>query len=617
MTIKKYFTVKDNNYLNDYINYNRFKTRVVSLNHFDLGGENYIRLQSMTNTDTQDVDATVEQISRIVENGADYVRVTTPTSKDVEALAEIRRKIRVHYETPLIADIHFSPKVAYAALDVADKVRINPGNLVDRSKGVDYDKKIYQKELQKIEEVFAPILQKAALKKRVIRIGTNIGSLSERILQNYGATPRGLVQATLEYIDIARKYNFHDIVVSIKASNPRLNVWANRLLVKFFIEKGYDYPIHLGVTEAGNGLEGRIKSAVGIGALLVDGIGDTIRVSLTEPPENEIPVARTIVNHVLNTRGVQSFDPITNAFFNPFDYQPRKTQKTFLSDYPIVIVNVQDNYFRFEENFKPDFVFINNKQQMEAYSKDKIPTVCFGENCSYKYLRMRDFNGKKDFKDLFLEVDLDCLQDKKNFSLLKRAKNTVLVFVPQSPDVLAETRYFIYMLDKAGIDLPVILKLVYNEANTESFAIKAAIDTGVFFIDGLINGLFIDSAEIKDKSFVARVGFEILQAANARISKAEIIACPGCGRTTFDLENVTNQIKERFENLKGIKIAVMGCIVNGLGEMADADYGYVGTGNGLVSLYRHRTLIKRNIPQDKALDELDALIKEEFNQKNR
>lgn len=616
MTIKKYFMVKENDYINDYINYNRFKTRVISLNHFDLGGSNYIRLQSMTNTNTQDVDATVEQISRIVENGSDYVRVTTPTSRDVEALAEIRRRIRVHYETPLIADIHFSPKVAYAALDVADKVRINPGNLVDRSKGIDYDKKLYQKELQKIEEVFAPILQKAALKKRVIRIGTNIGSLSERILQNYGATPRGLVQATLEYIDIARKYNFNDIVVSIKASNPRLNIWANRLLVKFFAERGYDYPIHLGVTEAGNGLEGRIKSAVGIGALLVDGIGDTVRVSLTEPPENEIPVARTIVNHVLTTRGTRRLEPISNVFFNPFDYQPRKIQRSFLPDYPVVIVNVQDNYFRFEENFRPDFVFINGNKLVEAYSKDKIATVCFGENCSYKYLRTSEFNGKKDLKDLFLEIDLDWLQNKKNFSLLKKAKNTVLVFVPQSPDVLAETRYFIYLLDKAGIDLPVILKLFYNEGNPDDFAIKAAIDSGVFFIDGLVNGLFIDNTDINDKPFIARVGFEILQAANARISKAEIIACPGCGRTTFDLENVTNQIKERFENLKGIKIAVMGCIVNGLGEMADADYGYVGTGNGLVSLYKNRVLIKRNIPQEKALDELEALIKEEFNQKN-
>ncbi len=615
--ILKQFEVKNKNFVSDLINYKRFPTRSIKLNHFDIGGSNFIRLQSMTNTTTTDVDATVEQITRIVESGADYVRVTTPTIKDVLALDEIRRKIRVNYETPLIADVHFSPKVAYAALDVADKIRINPGNFIDRKRGITYDEKKYKDELARIEEVFAPILGKALHNKRVIRIGTNIGSLSDRILQKYGATPEAMVQATLEYIEIARKYDFHDIVVSIKASNPRVNVWANRLLVSYFIERGYDYPIHLGVTEAGNGLEGRIKSAVGIGALLVDGIGDTIRVSLTEAPENEIPVARKIVNHVIESRGIGEWDSVDKLFFDPYDYNPRKVTGGLLPDYPVVIANVGKVYRNFVSPFVPDYVFVEDENLVEAYTKDNIGVISPGGKDGIRYVKLEGLDKVSSKERMFVELSLDDIARKGSVAKLKKMKNIALVFVPGSVNVVAELRTFMKKIIDSKIDLPVILRVGYKDADLETIAIKAAIDSGVFFIDGLVNGIWIDSDRMNDVTDLARIGFEILQASNARVSKAEIVACPSCGRSTFDVEQVTNQIKLRFGKMKGIKIAVMGCIVNGLGEMADADYGYVGTGNGLVSLYYKKQLIKRNIKEQEALDELENLIKSQsFNQKN-
>ena len=595
-------------FISDLVNYKRFPTRSIELNHFDLGGNNYIRLQSMTNTITTDIEATVEQITRIIENGADYVRITTPTIKDVEAMEEIRRRIRVNYETPLIADIHFSPKVAYAALDVADKIRINPGNFIDRNKGIDYDDKKYKQELSKIEEVFAPIIEKAKINKRAIRIGTNIGSLSERILQKYGATPEAMVQATLEYIEIARKHDFQNIVVSIKASNPRVNVWANRLLASKFIEYNYDYPIHLGVTEAGNGLEGRVKSAVGIGALLVDGIGDTIRVSLTEPPENEIPVARKIINHVLLSRTQGNWIKIDKPFFTPYDYEPRKVSKSFLPDYPVVIVSVKNTYKNFEPPFEPDFVFVAQDNLLQAYKKDGIKTIGQGESADTQLSQITNDIPKG---NVFVEINLSSLSKKDVLPKIKKLKDAALVFVPQTSNVVAELRVFIKKIIDNKIDLPIILKLKYDDTDLETVAIKAAVDSGVFFIDGLINGLWLEANKLDNVRDLARVSFEILQASNARISKAEIVACPSCGRSTFDVETITNQIKERFGKLKGIKIAVMGCIVNGLGEMADADFGYVGTGNGMVSLYYKKQLVKRNIKQEYALDELGKLIKEQ------
>ncbi len=607
--------MKTKNFVLDLVNYKKFPTRIIHLNHFDLGGDNHIRLQSMTNTTTTDIDATVEQITHIVENGADYVRITTPTLRDVEALDEIRRKIRVNYETPLIADIHFSPKVAFAALDVSDKIRINPGNFIDRKRGVNYDEKKYNQELRKIEEVFRPLLEKAKTHKKAIRIGTNIGSLSERILQRYGATAEAMVQATLEYIEIARRYDFHDLVISIKASNPRVNVWANRLLISRFIDRGYDYPIHLGVTEAGNGIEGRIKSAVGIGALLIDGIGDTIRVSLTEPPENEIPVARKIVSHVLDSRRVGKWDPVDKLFFNPFEYEPRKVVLGFLPPYPVVIVSSGVTYRNFVSPYIPDYVFVSNSSLIEAYQKDGIHVIASEDKAQYRYVKLQDYSTTQK-GNVFVEVSLDSLSKRGVLGKIKKLKDVVIVFVPQSVNVVAELRLFLKQMIDNKIELPVVLKLEYNDSDLEMLAIKAAIDSGVFFIDGLINGLWIESDSLNDASDLARIGFEILQATNARISKVEIVACPSCGRSTFDVEAVTNQLKERFSKMKGIKIAVMGCIVNGLGEMADADFGYVGTGNGQVSLYYKRKLMKRNINEEQALDELDRLIKSQiFNQK--
>ncbi len=588
----------------DLSHYQRFLTRNVSLNHFDIGGNNYIRLQSMTNTDTRDINASVEQASRIIEQGADLVRFTTPTIKDVEALEAIRRKLRVLYDVPLVADIHFSPKVAMAALEVADKIRVNPGNLVDRAKGIEYDNEKYQQELKKIEKTFAPILEHAKYNKRAIRIGTNIGSLSERILQKYGATAQGMVKATMEYIELARKYEFHDIVISLKASSPKVNVWANRLLVSEFMDKGYDYPIHLGVTEAGNGLEGRIKSAVGIGALLVDGIGDTVRVSLTEAPENEIPVARKIVNYATARGNDPELETLEELFFEAYNYKPRKIKTKLDFNQPIVVVDVFDGFIEFDDLVKPDFIitekssFVENKDTQVVLRGTEVGELVLLD--TDKYLKRRD--GKT-----FVLLHLDDLNNRSLVKKLSRDEQVVIVFEPNNKDKIGETRVFFKRLIDRGINAPVVLKFTYDDNDLEDFAIKASVDSSVFFIDGLANGLWLSSQYLK-ASDISEVAYNILQAAGARVFKAEIVSCPSCGRATFDVEQVANKVKERLGHLKGVKIAVMGCIVNGLGEMADADYGYVGTGKGLVSLYKGVKLVEKNLSQEEALDRLEILI---------
>ncbi len=595
------------NFTTDLANYKRFSTRVVELNHFNIGGDNYIRLQSMTNTDTQDIPATIAQASRIIEQGADLVRFTTPTLKDVAALDTIRRSLRVLYDIPLIADIHFSPKVAEAALEVADKIRINPGNFVDKPKGVQYDNKLYKAELEKIKKVFLPIINKAAKNKKAIRIGTNIGSLSERILQKYGANAQGMVQATLEYLEIARQNNFHDIVVSLKASNPKVNIWANRLLVAEFLDKGYDYPLHLGVTEAGNGIEGRIKSAVGIGGLLIDGIGDTVRVSLTEPPENEIPVARKIVNYATARQFSTHLQSIDKPFFNPFGYEPRKLKTSLDFNQPKVIITLFDKLTKFDSIVKPDYLMTNNLELTESYQNSEIKLISSKlSEQTIPLVNVKDYLELK-LNESFVIVRYKDLKNKQLLKKLAKDDNVVIVFEPDSSNIVGQVRLFIKNLIDKNIFAPVVLKLHYDDQDLEDIAIKASIDSGIFFIDGLINGLWLEAPQIEpDKT--AEIGLNILQAAGSRYFKAEIIACPSCGRATFDVEKITNLVKERLGHLQGIKIAVMGCIVNGLGEMADADYGYVGTGPNQVSLYQGKKLIMKNLSQDEAIEKLEQLI---------
>jgi len=585
----------------DYANYQRRESRNFDIHVYAIGGNNYIRLQSMTNTDTCDIEATAKQVMEIAEQGADYVRVTTPTKKDVEALYEIKRIIKSFgLETPLIADIHFNPKVAMAAIEVADKIRINPGNLVN-SKRFENE----QDELNKIKEVFIPILQKAKKYNIAIRVGTNMGSLSDRILNKYGATPEGLVAATMEYLDICNQEDFEKTVVSIKASNALVNIQANRLLVAKMKEKGYDYPIHLGVTEAGNGIEGRVKSAVGIGALLIDGIGDTVRVSLTEDPQNEIPVARKIVNYATSRAKQEKLPELKDDFFSPYEFKPRKTYKNLISDRTIVIADFR-NKEKIAENFEqqPDFAIVNNDTEQYAQQRGITP-VWEDKTKEFALLNAESFEGFNG-KFAFVETKLKDLENKKLVKDIERKKNAALIFIPETDNFIGELRIFIHTLQKLKCYAPIIIKLDYQDKNFEDLAIKASIDSGVFFIDGLANGLWINSPNTEKAN--TEIAFEILQASGRRISKAEFISCPGCGRTTFDLEPVTEKIKKRLSGRKGLKIAIMGCIVNGLGEMADADYGYVGTGKGKVSLYHKKELIKKDIPEEKALDELEKLI---------
>ncbi len=594
-------------YIKDFANYSRFRTRVIPLRHFDLGGQNYIRLQSMTNTDTRDIEATVAQCERIIEQGADYLRLTVPTMKDVEALDEIRRKLRVNYETPLIADIHFTPKVAYEALLYVEKIRINPGNFVDRKKK--YSAKEYKAELEKIKEVLQPIVRRAKKLGRAIRIGTNLGSLSERILQKYGATVEGMVQATLEYVDIMRELDFHNLVISLKASNVRFNIWANRLLVKRFIELGYDYPLHLGVTEAGNGLEARIKSAIGIGGLLIDGIGDTIRVSLSEPPENEIPVARKIVNYALERRDSEQLPVLDEPFFEMYSYKQRKITTKLDLSWPIVVTKVSDRYIEFDRMLKPDILIVGSNNLKLEYEQEGYVTVLQNENGRY-FLTTEEYLTSVN-SGIFVGLGIEDLEDKELVKKLKSDTERIILFTPTMKNKIGETRWFVYKLKKLGINMPVVLHLKYSEQEIEDLALKAAIDSGIFFVDGLINGLFIENSSTAiDEIELTDISFKILQASGSRYTKAEIVACPSCGRSTFDVEKITNLVRERLSGYKGIKIAVMGCIVNGLGEMADADFAYVGTNKGKVSLYYKGKLVKHNIDESEAIDELEKLIRE-------
>jgi len=628
-----------NKYCENNNKYKRFITRNVNIGNVPIGGSNPIRLQSMTTTDTMDVDATVLQSIKIINAGSDYVRITAPSIKAVSCLSEIKKKINnAGYDTPIIADIHFTPNAALEAAKIIEKVRINPGNYADKKKfqSFEYTDSEYNYELERIYKRFSPLVDVCKEYGTAMRIGVNHGSLSDRILNRYGDTPNGMVQSAMEFIRICQDRNYHDIVLSMKSSNPNVMVYAYRLLVSKMIEEKMNYPLHLGVTEAGEGVDGRIKSSVGIGSLLEDGLGDTIRVSLTEEPELEIPIAKLLVDRYNLRSNHSKLQHKSPNILNPFDYK-RETSLSVDSlggdNVPRVILDAR------LENISYDFLSENGYSYINKDDKwhidDVAPDYIFLEdqkiNCSFplqlKVLKLFKFWNPKEkniipvmsvsdymsnsldiVKVLILDTSNSIERDLRN--KIKKDDNLILLIKSDNVHWSVDIRNYIQNLLINEINLPRIVfrKYVYNDSSENQ--VNSSVDFGTLLVDGLIDGVCISMKNNLLRNDSLNLSFKILQATRSRITQTEFISCPSCGRTQFDLMETTSLVRNKTSHLKGLKIAIMGCIVNGPGEMADADYGYVGTGIGLVSLYKKHNLIKKNIQKKDSLNELIKLIKE-------
>lgn len=572
----------------------------VQIGEVKLGGCNTVKVQSMANTDTNDIEGSVEQCLKIVGAGADIVRFTTQGTREAESLKQIHDKLRdLGNTTPLVADIHFNPNAADAAAQYVEKVRINPGNYVKSIKGhdtSDYTDEEFQTEYQRIRERFIPFLDICKKHNTAIRIGVNHGSLSERMMNRYGDTPRGMVESCMEFLKICREQDFHNVVISMKTSNTVMMVHVVRLLVDEMEAADLHYPLHLGVTEAGDGEDGRVKSAVGIGSLLADGIGDTIRVSLSEDPELEVPVGRALVAYTRQRRNAEAINAVESSKLNRYEYNRRETTPVGNiggENAPVVVVNKDGGFATL-----PDYLLIENK-------------IKASDGTLYDIFDNAEFLAKESFDSNKVFVRM-CFSDinEVTISKLKATSNAVVLLSSSANNAISEQRAFFHTLLEADCKTPVILERKYSETIMEQLQIKAAIDMGALLIDGFGDGVFIsnDAKEISIEQ-VNSLAFALLQATRTRISKTEYVSCPSCGRTMFNLQTVIARIKARTDHLKGLKIGIMGCIVNGPGEMADADYGYVGAGRGKVSLYKKKECVERNIPEDEAVDRLIDLIK--------
>tara|TARA_Y100001935_G_scaffold20170_1_gene14760 strand:+ start:1882 stop:3846 length:1965 start_codon:yes stop_codon:yes gene_type:complete len=637
--------INKNTYCNSLSSYSRWKTREVKIGDIPLGANNPIRIQSMTTTDTMDTKKTVEQSIRMIDAGCEYVRVTAPGIKEAKNLANIKKELQKRgYNTPLIADIHFTPNAAQVAAKIIEKVRINPGNYADRKKFnyIEYTDNQYNNEIERIRGRFLPLVEICKEYGTAMRIGTNHGSLSDRILSRYGDTPMGMVESAMEFLRICGDENYHNIVLSMKASNPIIMIEAYRLLVKCMKRENMNYPLHLGVTEAGEGMDGRIKSALGIGTLLEDGLGDTIRVSLTEEPEFEIPVAKNILKRYKKRTQDNTIDNIKKYPINPFEYSKRETRSVvnigggnvprvvndFSGLFSISHSTLSDiGYTYFEESdkwgisdFACDYIYVDSKE-----IDFKIPgTLGVIQKFSiwknskkyqhYPLLTVEEYlNNKNVHAELnFISTSLSNLTDEV---IRKTQKDdTAVLFIESHNDSgFAEQRCIFVKLINAKNQTPVVISRTYDKLSLSELQLYSASDIGGLFIDGLGDGIYLsnnetklDSSGIKDFNSTA---LGILQATRTRITKTEYISCPSCGRTLFDLQEVTARIRNKTQHLKGLKIGIMGCIVNGPGEMADADYGYVGTGVGKISLYKQQNIIKRDVPMEDADQALIDLIK--------
>jgi len=629
-------------YCESITSYSRFNTIEVRVGDVFIGGNNAVVLQSMTTAGTMDTEKVVEECIRIIDAGGELVRLTTPSIKEAEHLGVIKQELSKRgYNTPLVADVHFTPNAAEIAARIVEKVRINPGNYAEKKikSGGEYSEKEYNEALEKLTLRFLPLLNLCKEHGCAIRIGTNHGSLSDRILSKYGDTPQGMVESAMEFIRICVAQNFHDIVVSMKASNPIVMVQAYRLLVATMSEEGFNYPLHLGVTEAGDGEDGRIKSAIGIGALLEDGLGDTIRVSLTEPAEHEIPVAKKIIQRYIKsqTSSYSNYD----LFYSPFEYNKRKSiniNNIGSSHVPIVIHNLSIRELVKESSLFPfgyRYLIKEDKWQISDTACDYIyvgsQTISFelpgtlGIIQDFAFWKTSSINKAQHFPIIGVG-ELDSLSNDiistvlfvivkhSEINLLPKiiahplSELFVVVFKPDESSAVHSSRVLFAEMHALNFHNPVVLFNNQHSSDSEVFQINSAIEIGTLLLDGFGDGIMLEAENIPAQQLNS-TAFGILQATRTRISKTEYISCPSCGRTLFDLQETTARIKAQTQHLKGIKIGIMGCIVNGPGEMADADYGYVGSGIGKINLYKAKEIIKRNIPTEDAVDELILLIK--------
>ncbi|MBC6401512.1 MAG: (E)-4-hydroxy-3-methylbut-2-enyl-diphosphate synthase [Ekhidna sp.] len=632
-------------YCNSLTHYSRRKTREVNIGGVPLGGNNPIRIQSMTTVDTMDTRGSVEQVLKMVESGCEYVRITAPSIKEARNLERIKNELRKRgCEVPLIADIHFTPNAAEFAAKIVEKVRVNPGNYADKKKfeEIEYTDQAYADELKRIEDKFSPLIEICKINDTAMRIGTNHGSLSDRVTSRYGDTPLGMVESALEFIRICEKMDYKELVISMKSSNPQVMVQAYRLLVNKLDEEGLEpYPLHLGVTEAGEAEDGRIKSAVGIGTLLEDGLGDTVRVSLTEEPEVEAPVARIMVDRLFQKEKQSPIKPIKEYAVDPFKYHRRGTSEVLNfghENVPRVIADFSKaDHVEMKDlksighSYLPeldkwgmndlgaDYIYTGNKP-LEFMLPNGLKEVLDYDiwikliSNSNKYPYISDLKSvNKLHKELnFVAWNIDD-DDQIIFGFLKKHANTVLILHSDNTHRTAGIRKFTTDLMNRNIQVPVVLNFSFNELSEDELMIHASTDTGTLLIDGIGDGVMLSSEftpSVNTLKLYNNTAFGILQAARTRITKTEYISCPSCGRTLFDLQETTAMIRKKTDHLKGVKIGIMGCIVNGPGEMADADFGYVGSGKGKITLYKGQEVVKRGVPSEHALDELIRLIKE-------
>ena len=616
----------------DLFNYRRRSSSPVQVGDLQLGGDAPIRIQSMTTTNTNDTEACVEQAEKIIKAGGELVRLTTQGRREAENLKNINAQLRADgFNTPLVADVHFNANVADVAALYAEKVRVNPGNYVDPArvfKKIEYTDAEYADELKKLEDHFVPFLNICKEHHTAVRIGVNHGSLSDRIMSRYGDTPEGIVESCMEFLRICKKEQFDNVVISIKASNTVIMVRTVRLLVDEMDRNDMHYPLHLGVTEAGEGEDGRIKSAVGIGALLADGIGDTVRVSLSEEPEAEIPVARHLVDYITKREGHLMVPATASPDFNWLRPERRKTRAAGGiggSNVPVVIASLPNGQTSADVDFStdttPDYIYCGsslpaNRKEGQKYivdfnaytgAKDTYPIFPYNATPFISSV-------KADVKFLVLQLGAP---SEEYLACLKAHPEVVVIAVSNQQNKLGEQRALTHELWINGLFNPVVFAQMYRHSAQEKadFQLEAAADMGALMIDGLCDGIWLMNDGDINVRDVADTSFAILQAARLRTSKTEYISCPGCGRTLYDLRSTIAKIKAATAHMKGLKIGIMGCIVNGPGEMADADYGYVGAGPGKISLYKQKMCVEKAIPESEAVEHLLRFIEEDMKKK--